>query len=299
MNISNDKSINNRNLIFLIGSLIMLIAGITIFGIHVLWMAITAVVISVIIELIFAKVRGYKLTVGVFVTPIILTLILPPTLPLYMVGVGAFFATFFAKSLFGGDGKYIFNPAVAGVLFLIITFPAFLNTMWLNPVTGDVSSATPLGSLASGNLSLSFSELLMGNTAGYVGETFRLGIIVIGVIFMLLKTIDWKITVSYLGGFLLFTLFFNLVAPDSARDAFYSLFVGNVLFASVFLATDPITATRSKYGVYLYGAGLGLITVVIRHFAAFPEGTIFAIIIMNAVAPLIDSMFEKEVTADE
>ncbi|MCF7925626.1 MAG: RnfABCDGE type electron transport complex subunit D [Candidatus Izimaplasma sp.] len=279
---------------FLIGTLVMLIAGATIFGNYVYYMALVAIIVSGIVDLIFAKIRGYQVTLTILITPLILTLLLPPTLPLYMVGVGAFFAAFFAKGVFGGADKYIFHPAAAGVLFLMITFPAFLNTTWLDPITDTVSPATPLGALARGNLTDSLSQLLIGTVPGTVGSTFRIGILLIGVIFSVLKDIDYRIPIYYLGSFIIFTLLFNVIVPDASRDLLMSLFTGSILFAAVFLATDPSTTPNNPKSLIYYGLGLGLITVIIRHFAAFPEGIIFAIIIMNSVAPLIDSFFETE-----
>ncbi len=286
--------LERQKVTFLIGALIMLIAGATIFGARVYLMALVAIIVAGATDLIFAKIRGYLVTVNIVIMPIVFVLLLPPTLPLYMVAIGAFFAAFFAKGVFGGDDKYIFHPATAGVLFLIITFLAYFTTMWLDPVTGSVSAATPLGSLARGNLDASLWQLLIGTVPGYTGATFRIGIILIGLIFSVLKVIDYRIPLYYIGSFLLFTLLFNLIAPDTSRDVIMSLFTGNILFVSVFVATDPPTTPDYDKSLIYYGLGLGLITVIIRHFAAYPEGTIFAIIIMNSVAPLIDSFFETE-----
>ncbi|MEC9485051.1 MAG: RnfABCDGE type electron transport complex subunit D [Candidatus Izemoplasma sp.] len=286
--------LERQKVTFFIGTLIMLIAGATIFGARVYLMALVAIIIAGVTDLIFALIRGYKLTLSIVIMPIVLVLLLPPTMPLYMVGVGAFFTSFFAKGVFGGDDKYIFHPATAGVLFLMITFLAYFTTMWLDPITGTVSAATPLGSLASGNLDASLWQLLIGTVPGYTGGTFRIGIILIGVIFSVLKVIDYRIPLYYIGSFLIFTLIFNLLAPDTSRDVVMSLFTGNILFVSVFVAADPPTTPDYDKSILYYGLGLGLITVVIRHFAAYPEGTIFAVIIMNSVAPLIDSFFETE-----
>jgi Na+-transporting NADH:ubiquinone oxidoreductase subunit B/electron transport complex protein RnfD len=286
--------IEKNKLIYLFGVLAILIASTIIFGTDVLWMSFVALLISGAVDLIFAHIRKYKVTLSLFITPLIMVLLLPPTLPLFMVGVGAFFTAFFAKGVFGGDDKYIFHPAVAGVLFLMITFPAQMNTMWLDPISNSITTSLPVMTIGAGSV-YSFTDLLLGTVPGTIGSTFRIGILLIGVLFILNKIIDWRIPLSYIGFFMIWTMLFNLISDGSIGMLMMSVMTGSVLFAAVFLATDPPTIPKTNYGIWIYGLGLGLLTALIRAYAAFPEGVIFAIIIMNAVAPLIDSFFEKEV----
>jgi len=143
-------------------------------------------------------------------------------------------------------------------------------------------------------------DLLMGNTIGTLGETFRLGIIVIGILLMVLKVSDWKIPLSYLGSFFVITGVAFLIAPDSiGKDPVLSLLLGSILFGAFFIAVDPVTAPITGKGRVIYGIGLGLLTFIIRNFGTFHEGVTFAIIIMNAISPLIDNKTVKEVVTSE
>lgn len=281
--------VEKNKLIILLSVIVLLIAGVIIFDGYILWMTLVAIFVSGIVDFIFAKIRKYPLTLNVLVLPIIMVLLLPPNLPLFMVGVGAFFLSFFAKGVFGGDDKYIFHPSVAAVLFLLITFPAHMNTMWLDPIKNTITTGLPVANPAA----FSLNDLFFGMVPGTVGTTFRLGIIVIGIILIISKVINWKIVIGYLVSFGLFTYIFSLIQGTDANILF-SYMTGTILFAAIFLATDDPTTPDKPQSIWIYGLGLGLLTALIRDFATFPEGVIFAVIIMNAVAPLIDSFFIKE-----
>jgi Na+-transporting NADH:ubiquinone oxidoreductase subunit B/electron transport complex protein RnfD len=228
------------------------------------------------------------------VTPMVFALLMPPTAPLWMVAIGSTFGTLFGKMLFGGLGKNLFNPALVGVLFITFAFPVLMNTEWLNPVTNLISSSTPISLLQvnGGSLgSFTYTQLLLGNVPGVLGETFRLGIIILGLALILLKIIDWKLTVSLIATVFLLNLIGIIIFPGSNfKDPIASLLVGGLMFYSVFIVTDPVTAPYHPIAKVLYGVGVGTLTVVIRNFATWPEGLIFAVIIMNAVAPMLDSL---------
>jgi len=277
--------------IFALALLPFVVMGVIRYGMHVIWMLLVAYTSALIVELLFAKFRKLKLDVGLLITPLIFTLILPPTLPLWIVAVGSSFGVFFGKSMFGGFGKNIFNAAIVGRLFITISFPAYMATMWLEPGADVITTATPLGALNRGGaFDYTFMDLLLGNTAGSVGETFRLGILIIGILLILLRMINWRIPVFFIGSVFLITWIGGLIAPDMFRDPITSLFVGGLLFGAFFVASDPITSPYTQKSRIIYGISLGLITVVIRNFAAFPEGVMFAIIIMNAFAPQLDNL---------
>lgn len=291
----NEKTKLNNTLLFVSFLIILLTAGSYIFGVRVLYIAIISLVIAFLTEYLFFKASKKKMGYSWIITALLFTLLLPPTLPLWIAGVGIFFGTFFAKLLFGGEGKYIFNPAVVGVLFITISFPVFLNTKWLDPVSNIETTITPLINLArGGTFNFEIVDLFFGQTSGLIGETFRIGILILGTVLILFKLINWRTPVTYIVSFFLFTLLFNTISPETARDPFISLITGGLLLAAFFVAPDPTTSPTTNWGIVVYGLGLGLITAVIRHYAVAPEGIIFAIIIMNAVAPLIDSFFEKE-----
>ncbi|PAT01475.1 hypothetical protein CI105_06195 [Candidatus Izimaplasma bacterium ZiA1] len=274
---------------------IILVLAMFTYSFHVFFIGVTAYIVSILVEYLFAKIRKTELGHSYLLTPIVFTLLLPPTLPLWIVGVGAFFGTFFAKGLFGGGDKYIFPPSVAGVLFITISFPAFLNTMWLDPGTLETVTRTPINYLGDfANSGYTFMDLLFGQTPGPLGVTFRLPIILIGLILLILRIIDYKVTLSFIASFLLFTFVVNMVAPDTFREPIYSLFTGSVLFVAFFIASDNNVAPLSVLGKISFGVGLGFFTVILRHFSAYPEGVIFAIIIMSAVSPLLDDIFKPK-----
>jgi Na+-translocating ferredoxin:NAD+ oxidoreductase RnfD subunit len=288
-----EETITQRKIMIMaIGLLLMLVSSTVIFGLQVIFLAITATVFALMVEFLFAKFRKLPLDPAWMITPLLVTLMMPPTSPLWMVAIGSSFGVFFGKAVFGGYGKHIFNPAVVGILFLYFAFPSLMLTKWLNPVTQDVvAAATPLITL-NRNLPFEYSlmQLLLGNVPGTIGETFRLGVLVIGAAFMVLKVIDWRVPASYLGTVFLLNLLGGFLWPNQFRDPVLSLMVGGLLFGAFFVASDPITTPQYPLSKLFYGFGLGVITVIIRNFATFPEGVVFAVIIMSAVSPLLDSM---------
>ncbi len=287
--------LSKRNLGIYTGFLlILLVASSIIFGLYALLIALVAILGSASVEFVFAKVRKKPLDYSLLITPLIFALIMPPTVPLWIVIIGSVFGTFFAKSLFGGLGKNVFNPALVGYIFVSISFPRYLNTQWLNPQTDVIASTTPLIQLNNNALAYNLWELLVGNVPGTLGETFRLGILVLGITLVVLKIIDWRIPLGMLGSVFVINWLGGYLFPDLFRDPVASLLVGSVLFGAFFVATDPVTAPTFGWGRLVYGIGIGAIIMVIRADAgAYPEGTAFAIVIMNAIAPLIDS-YKKE-----
>ena len=288
--------LTRKNLLIFTGFLgILLISATYIFGWYVLAIAAVSYAVSVTIELIFAKIRKKKLDMSWMVTPLVFALLMPPTAPLWMVAIGSGFGIFFGKSIFGGLGKTVFNPALVGVLFVQISFPAFMATMWLDPVSDLVSAVTPLITLSKGlPFNYTLPNLLYGLVPGTLGETFRLGIIILGLGLIVLKIADWRIPLFFIGSVFLLTWIGHLINPVTFKDPILSVFTGGIMFGAFFVATDPVTAPSKSIGKMLYGFGIGFITVLIRNFAAFPEGVTFSIIIMNAVSPLIDNWNNKE-----
>jgi len=293
--------LSKKNMIIFTSFLgVLLVAAAFIFGVYVFAIAAVSYGASLTVEVLFAKFRKKELDYGWMVTPLVFTLFMPPTLPLWMAIVGASFGTFFGKSLFGGLGKNIFNPAVVGVLFITISFPADMATTWLDPVSEVIKSTTPLIELNSGAaFNYSIGDLLIGQVSGALGETFKIGILVLGLALIGLRIIDWRIPVFYLLTVFVLTYVGHLVDPDTYKDPVLSMLVGGVLFTAFFVATDPVTSPELPLGRIIYAIGLAVITIVIRYYAAFPEGVIFAVIIMNAVAPLIDGWNSKADTLEE
>lgn len=287
-----------KNLLIFSGALLLLlIVSAFFYGAYVLAVAAVALVFGGLVEYLFARVRKLEFDISWIVSPLVLTLMLPPRVNLWVVAVATVFGVFFGKSVFGGLGKNIFNPAIVGLLFVTISFPAIITTPeWVYPA-GQVIGSTPLNLINSGadvTATYPFIDLLLGQVPGAIGETFRLGIIILGVILLILKVADWRVPLFYLGSVFAMTGIGHLISPDVFPDPFITLFVGSLLFAAFFVATDPVTGAFTNKGKMLFGFGLAFFTVLIRNFATFQEGVIFAIILMNAIAPLLDDIFVKK-----
>ena len=298
--IHSSKDVNvksSKNVLILTAAAgILVIAAIFIFGIRVLWMGLTAYVVAFVIEFLFAHFRKKPLDHGWMLTPMLFTLLLPPLFPLWMVAVGIGFGVFFGKAIFGGTGKYIFNPAIVGALFLTVNFPIQMTQEWVNPNKPDIEAgATPLNALNRGlNSEFSNLDLLLGFSSGTIGETFRLGILILGIVLILLNMINWKIPVTYLATVFVINMIGQWIDPSIFTNPFRNLLVGGLMLAAFFFATDPSTSPRSNKGIIIYGIGLGIFTVMIRLFATFPEGIYFALILMSAISPLLDGDEKKE-----
>jgi len=302
-----DRVPNNRNLIiFSIFLFALLIASAFLYGAYVLAIAAVALVSGGAVELAFAKVRKLDLDISWIVSPMVFTLLMPPRVNLWVVAVGTVFGVFFGKAVFGGLGKNVFNPAVVGVMFVTISFPSIIVAAeWIHPSIANYGGSTPLVMLNGGQeliyqgVDILFVDLLFGNVPGAIGETFRIGIIILGIALLALKVADWRIPFFYLGSFFILTAIGHWSAPDVFPDPILSLFVGSVLFVAFFVATDPVTAPITGKGRIIYAVGLAFFTVLIRNLATFQEGVVFAIILMNAIAPLIDDMFDKKVEEND
>lgn len=288
----------NANMKWLNLSLLLLVlAGMVIFGIQILFLALTVIVVDLVFEIIFAFFRGKQIDEGWLYNALILVLILPPTVPLWIAAVGAGFGAFFGKLVFGGYPKYVFNPAVVGVIFLTISFPQYLNTEWLNPVTGLVGASNPVITWSRGVDVLAtypLMNLLLGHAPGLVGEVSRGLIIVLGLALMALRVIDWRAPLAFLVSFLVLGFFGQVVGIEGFYDPFIALIVGTVMFAAFFIITDKPTLPVTTLGKFIYGFLFAFFTLLIRVFAAWPEGIIFATIIMNVLAPLIDSAVARK-----
>jgi electron transport complex protein RnfD len=230
-------------------------------------------------------------------TGILLAFNLPSNLPLWIVLIGAVAAIAIGKMTFGGLGNNIFNPALVGRIFLLISFPAQMTT-WPVPAffpahyTDAHTSATLLSRLQTGGataLPQGLDALLVGDMGGSLGLAGGLAMIA-GLVFMLLrKTITWHIPVAVIASALLFTGIFHAIDPQLYASPLIHLFSGGLLLGAIFMATDYVTSPLTPAGMLLYGAGIGLLTAIIRLFGAYPEGMAFAILIMNAFTPLINT----------
>ena len=237
------------------------------------------------------------------VTGILLALNLPYTTPWWVVFIGALFAIGVAKMTFGGIGQNLFNPAIAGRVFLLVSFPAYM-THWEMPQglfgTDAVTGATPLGLVNEGlmgnqtipsimeSMNLDYAQMLFSSIGGSVGEISALALLA-GFIYLLVrKVIRPHITLSIWATVAVVSLIFWLASPDRFTDPLFNLLTGGMILGSCFMATDYATSPMSTKGGIIFGIGIGFITLMIRYFGSYPEGMSFAILIMNSTVPLIN-----------
>ncbi len=234
---------------------------------------------AVATEAIFQKIRKKPITIGdgsALITGVLLGLIVPPSLPSWMVIVGAVVAIAIGKQVFGGLGANPFNPALVGRAFLTASF-ALAMTAWTAPFDA-VSAATPL---AMGAARSNIPDLFFGSIAGSLGETSALAILLGGIYLFYRGVLDYRICLGMLGTV-------AVVAAAAGQDPVFHLLAGSVLFGAVFMATDPVTSPITPLGRWICGAGIGLIVMVIRIWGSFPDGVTFAILLMNAATPLLN-----------
>ena len=273
-----------------------LVASFIIFGIGALIVTITSVAACMLFEWLIAKYLLHRetstLTDGsAVVTGILLAYNLPSNMPLFMVVIGALVAIGLGKMVFGGLGNNPFNPALVGRVFMLISFPTQMTTwpvphqMWA--YTDAVTAATPL----SGNLDVmpGYLDMFLGNTGGCLGEVCALALLIGFGILLWKKVITWHITVSILATVAVLTGIMHAVSPEICADPLTHLLSGGLMLGSIFMATDYVTSPMTHKGMVWYGIGIGFLTVVIRLFGSYPEGMSFAILIMNAVVPLINN----------
>ncbi len=277
------------------------LAGIYFYGLRVLVVILVSYVFGGLTEVLFAAFRKKEIHEGFLVTGLIFPLILPPSVPLWMVAVGVVFGVFFGKEVFGGTGRNIFNPALVGRIFLSTAFPEYFVTMWQLPFVSGlggfthysadaITSATPLIAFKSSQLITSNFSLLLGLSPGSIGETFRLGIIVGGIFLIIVKTADWRIPFSYLLSTCAISFLAHAVSPAKFAPPIFQLLSGGLLFGAFFMATDPVTSPLTSEGKWVFGLLLGIVTILIRGLSGYVEAVMFSIVLMNAFSPLIDSL---------
>lgn len=326
--------------------------GVANYGLRALAVIVVAYAVGGLVEVIFCVVRKEEITEGFLITGILYPLTLPPTIPLWMVGVGIAFGVIFGKEVFGGSGKNIFNPALIARAFVYISFPIAMTGVWADPYPGvegltvwadartvaiektmaaeDVeferavqatSVATPIlefksqvsevrkqfsdpttggwidegaparakAVLASRMAELpSDADLFWGKVPGSIGETSKFLIILGGLLLIVIKVASWRTVASAIAGAFVFCWLMNATGNIKVMPPLTSLLSGGFLFGVFFMATDPVSAPITRGGKYVYGALIGVISMVIRYFSGFPEGIMFAIILMNIFSPLID-----------
>jgi len=235
------------------------------------------------------------------ITGILLAFNVPANLPWWIIMIGALAAVGLGKLSFGGLGSNIFNPALVGRVFLLISFPVQMTSWPVNHQSGidAITSATPLGILKEAiNNGVSVSEIItklptttdmfLGNIGGSMGEISALLLIVGGIYMLVTKVITWHIPVSVIASAALLSGIFWMVNPELYINPVYHILSGGLMLGAIFMATDMVTSPMTPKGQLIFGAGIGVLTILIRMFGAYPEGISFAILIMNAVVPLLN-----------
>lgn len=277
------------------------------FGLRVLLLTLVTGITGFLTELVFEWKRSKTITESVFVTTILFTLTLPPTTPFWIAILGVIFGLVFGKLVFGGFGRNVFNPALVGRAFVYVCFPYQLTQEWVRPIEGllggftsylgplqdTISSATPMLAFRSESVLMPLPDLLLGNISGSIGETSAILILLAGAYLVYKKFASWQIMVSVVLGYLLLSVPMYLMGFESVINPLYGIFSGGLLFGAVFMATDPISSAKTKEGKWIYGILIGMVTVIIRGFALFAGGIMFAILIGNTFAPIIDIIVKE------
>ena len=259
----------------------------------------TTLIAGGICEVTFATIRGHEVNEGFLVSSMLFALTLPASTPLWQVALGIAFGVVVGKEVFGGTGKNFLNPALTGRAFLYFAYPAYMSgdSIW-TPVDG-YSAATSLGISASegyanlSNYGISWMDAFLGNIQGSLGETSTLAI-GMGLVFLLMtKIANYRMIVGCLLGMIIFSSFLNWVGSDTnpmfSMPWYWHLVIGSYAFGLVFMVTEPVSASHTNMGRYIYGALIGFMVVMIRVLnPAFPEGMMLAILFGNIFAPLID-----------
>jgi electron transport complex protein RnfD len=287
--------------------------GIILYGLPAALTILVSVFSAVIGEAVFRRITAQDIRIkdcSAAVTGLLLALVLPPDVPLWMTALGALFAVVAAKEFFGGLGANVFNPALTGRAFLLMSFPAAL-TSWRKPLAAiagadALSGPTPLGVIkggqsvadvgadfaasglaGSGDYWSTIKTLFVGNHGGCIGESSILLILAGGFILLITRTIDWRSPAAMIATAFLASLALGM-------DPLFGILSGGLLFGAVFMATDYVTAPLTAKGKLIFGCGAGLITVLIRKWGNYPEGTSYGILIMNAVTPFLNRLIQRK-----
>lgn len=305
-----------------------LLGAIYFFGWRTLAMVLWVAAVACATEYFMAKKRGDQVSEAVFVTSMLLGLSLPPTMPFWQAGVGAFVALLFGKEVFGGFPRNVFNPAIVGRGFLYVCFPQDMTSkftaVWKGIPAGfahwgphlqldgidAVSAATPMWSRRDFGYEASLLDLFTGNignvftgtdgvqrvlTAGSVGEVSATLILIGGAYLLWTKTAQWRLTVSTLAGAIISSAIFRYaLGADAVPPVLWTLCSGAMLYAAFFMVTDPITAPKNKNAQWVYGVFIGTMIVFLRWKAVFAGAVAFAILLGNTLAPILEMTYKAQ-----
>lgn len=287
------------------------------FGLQAIVLTLIAVVSCVFFEWIIQKYL-LKITPSItdgsaIITGILLAFNLPSNLPWWIVIIGALVAIGLGKMVYGGLGNNLFNPALVGRVFLLISFPQQMTTWpkphhWFTQATAfsdATTGATPLGIIKNGlaqghdvsqlmETLPTYAQMLLGERGGSLGEVAALAIIAGGIFMLIRKVITWHIPAAFIGTAFIFAAIMHWINPGLYIPPSYHILSGGLLLGAIFMATDMVTSPMSNWGKIIFGIGCGLLTIIIRVAGSYPEGVSFAILIMNAFVPLINKGFKPK-----
>jgi electron transport complex protein RnfD len=298
------------------------------YGLSILALAVTVTATCLATERFFNWMSGQSSTLSDWsatITGLLLTLVLPPSFPLWMGFVAGFSAIALGKALFGGLGYNVFNPALVGRAFVQAAFPVSISTWvpaylphrftefipstftlplmtppeltaWVESRLVDgISHATPLAKWKFENQLTAAADLLTGVATSSVGETSAIIILIGGIYLAARRFLDWRIPVAVFSSAMLVALAFNLYDPGRYPPPVFVWLSGGIMLGAIFMATDMATSPVTPLGVWIYGAIIGVVTVMIRYFGGLTEGVMYAILLGNALTPLIDEYTQPRV----
>jgi Na+-transporting NADH:ubiquinone oxidoreductase subunit B len=250
-------------------------------------------------EVLFASIRRHEVNEGFFVTSVLFALTLPPSIPLWQVALGISFGIVIGKEVFGGTGKNFLNPALVGRAFLFFAYPAQISGDAVWTAVDGFAGATALSVAAAGGIEqvtsngLTWWNAFIGLEQGSMGETSTLAIFIGGAVLLMTRIASWRIVSGVMLGMVAMSYLFNAIGSTSnpmfAMSWYWHLVVGGFAFGMIFMATDPVSASMTNTGKWIFGALIGVMVVLIRVVnPAFPEGMMLAILFANLCAPLID-----------
>jgi len=287
----------------------LVLASIYLFGWRTFFLIGVILVFGIATEAAFTLKQGKPITSAVFVTCLIFSLSLPPTIPIWMAIIGIVAGVAIGKMAFGGFGQNIFNPAMVGRCIIYINFPLALTGSWTKPMWGGtagfghwsfpadaVTQATPLMELRKGIL-LPIQDLFWGNIPGSLGETSAILIILGGAYIIFKKVASWKLVLSCLLGGLIVSSIMFIMGIVSIPSPLSALLSGSFLFGCAFVVTEPVSGAKTTVGQWIYGFMIGGLTMVLRGFSNFSEGIMFSVLIMNAFVPILDHIIRQVQTS--
>lgn len=299
------------------------VAGIYFFGWRTLAVVLVSIITCVLTEWLFVRGKNGKVSEATLVTAVLYALTLPPTLPFWMVSIGAVFGITFGKMAFGGFGANVFNPALVGRAFVYITFPIQMTNIWIPAANFSdfpagltawtfsafeksasmITSATPMSAFRDGATTLpNYFQLFLGNIngqfeklgeitligGGSIGETSALVLILGGGYLLFKKVANWQVVASFFLSLVLFQAILYFFTNAPIANPLFGLLSGGVILGGFFMVTDPVSSAKTGPGRWFYGTMIGILTVIIRTYSLFAGGLMFAILLGNMFAPIID-----------